>query len=281
MPPLNTDLMAMTAKILFTAKTIRLPIKWKKPNYQFPQAFNPSQLMVPLNPPTPPFEFFSPTANKYHVSAAASIGKKFAAYIDGICSAIGKGVDFFRSTAYLQGMQIYASLAIGTPGCLNAPPIGPTILAAAPKATKYEEAYSKAIANAIGTRWFEWQSGLIVPGLPWYPPFVSFPGPITPPTPNTPQPLIICPSTKFASLSKPALKSTMIRQLNHKHAPHHKDLFDAICKAFILVFMIWLTQQNITNAMGFGPVPTFAPPVLPAGPVVGGTVLPNPGIFVS
>ena len=32
--------------------------------------------------------------------------------------------------------------------------------------------------------------------------------------------------------------------------------------------------------VGAGPVPTFAPPFLPVGPVLAGTVIPTPGVFV-
>jgi len=31
----------------------------------------------------------------------------------------------------------------------------------------------------------------------------------------------------------------------------------------------------VTNVMGMGPVPAFAPPYVPVGPVVGGSILPG------
>jgi hypothetical protein len=36
----------------------------------------------------------------------------------------------------------------------------------------------------------------------------------------------------------------------------------------------------VTNVLGTGPVPTFAPPYVPVGPVVGGVANMTPGGFV-
>ena len=55
---------------------------------------------------------------------------------------------------------------------------------------------------------------------------------------------------------------------------------DSIADAFEKVFQIWQTSTQVTNVMGFGPVPTFAPPVVPMGPVVGGLGTMMPGGLV-
>ena len=55
---------------------------------------------------------------------------------------------------------------------------------------------------------------------------------------------------------------------------------DSIADAFEKVFQIWQTSTQVTNVMGFGPVPTFAPPVVPMGPVVGGLGAMLPGGLV-
>jgi hypothetical protein len=40
---------------------------------------------------------------------------------------------------------------------------------------------------------------------------------------------------------------------------------------------VWLVSTMVTNVMGQGPIPTFAPPYVPVGPVVGGIGVQLPG----
>jgi hypothetical protein len=62
-------------------------------------------------------------------------------------------------------------------------------------------------------------------------------------------------------------------------APFHAELFEAIIDGFQKCFLLWQTSTMVTNVLGTGPVPTFAPPYVPAGPVVGGTAVMTPGGF--
>ncbi len=43
--------------------------------------------------------------------------------------------------------------------------------------------------------------------------------------------------------------------------------------------LTWIADKQLMNLLGVGPVPSFAPPYVPAGPVVMGKVLPTPGII--
>ena len=45
------------------------------------------------------------------------------------------------------------------------------------------------------------------------------------------------------------------------------------------MFKIWQVSTMVTQVTGTGPVPTFAPPYVPGGPVVGGTAIMSPGGF--
>jgi hypothetical protein len=60
---------------------------------------------------------------------------------------------------------------------------------------------------------------------------------------------------------------------------YHQELFDAITDAFDKVFTIWQASTMVTNVLGTGPVPTFAPPYVPVGPVMGGVANMTPGGF--
>jgi hypothetical protein len=57
-------------------------------------------------------------------------------------------------------------------------------------------------------------------------------------------------------------------------------LFDKFAEGFCMVFDLWKASTQIMNVMGTGPVPTFAPPFVPVGPVVGGFLVPKPGVLV-
>jgi len=47
-------------------------------------------------------------------------------------------------------------------------------------------------------------------------------------------------------------------------------LHDAIATALALAFLMWLPSQQVMLVLGKGPIPTFAPPFVPVGPVMAG-----------
>ena len=90
-------------------------------------------------------------------------------------------------------------------------------------------------------------------------------------------PLITFSSPGEASLAAGSLKSKMESNLGDSKALHAADLFDAISKAFFPVFTIFKSSTLVQNVLGTGPVPTFSPPFVPVGPVIGGTGTGAPG----
>ncbi len=80
-------------------------------------------------------------------------------------------------------------------------------------------------------------------------------------------------------LSPPTLSMTMQGFLADPDALHHRDLFDALSRAFFVMFTTFKVSTMVQNVLGTGPIPTFVPPFVMAGPVLGGTTLPKPGIF--
>jgi len=72
----------------------------------------------------------------------------------------------------------------------------------------------------------------------------------------------------------------MVGNLADPLAPHHAQLFESVASAFEQCFQIWQASTMVTNVLGTGPVPTFAPPFVPAGPVIGGMGNMLPGGFV-
>ena len=65
---------------------------------------------------------------------------------------------------------------------------------------------------------------------------------------------------------------------NALHAP---EIFDAISQGFNMVFQMYKIATLVLPVLGMGPIPTFAPPIVPVGPVVGGTSIPIPGSIMT
>ena len=273
MPAPQKSMLSKLAQMNFVAKGIKLPVDWSKPGDQYDDAFKKDEKSVAPNTPTTLFTQAS--LNKYHVETSKKIGDQFAKYIDGICGGICDGIDKWMKMTSVAGVMITGPTGMLMPGNVIGPPIGPLILATAPKNTPQEMKYSNAIANAFNTLWQGWAAGLM--GTLMYPPFAAFPGPVGPPTPNVPIPLIAFSSAGEAGLSAGSLKSMMEANLGDPQALHASDMFDAIAKAFATVFVTYKASTLVQNVLGTGPVPCFAPPFVPVGPVLGGVGTGTPG----
>lgn len=278
MPAPIASAMQNLAKLKFMSFAIRLPTDWRQPQGDagtaYPKAFKPNELVGV--PPIPPM-FVPATPNKYHCDTARDIGNKFSNYIDGICSAICSAWSQWQTAATLTGVIVNAVTATG--GQVVGPPLFPLIMATAPKAGLMETKFSLAIANAISNGWLSYTATIKVPGLPWYPLFAAMPSPVAPPTPNVPVPVIAL-TQLTVPVSMNVLKMQMVGNLADPLAPHHAQLFESVATAFEQCFQIWQASTMVTNVLGTGPVPTFAPPFVPAGPVIGGMGNMLPGGFV-
>jgi hypothetical protein len=82
----------------------------------------------------------------------------------------------------------------------------------------------------------------------------------------------------MASAMNDALDSGLKQKDPEKH---YEALHDAIATTLSIAFLMWLPQQQVMMVMGKGPIPTFAPPFVPVGPVVGGDILPLPGHLMA
>lgn len=278
MPAPQSSVMQELAKAQFRTFMIKLPLDWRQPQgeagKQYVQAFKPSELVA-----VPPVGrlFIPASVNKYHCDTVSEISGKFERFIDGICGAICQAWATWQTAASLSGVTIFGPIA--TLGQLVGPPWLPIIMGAAPKATPMELRYSMAIAMTLSNAWLQYTATVKVPALPWYPAFAAFPGPMAPPMPNIPTPVVAL-TQVTVPVSKMVLKGQMISNLGDPMALHHTQLFDSIADAFEKVFLVWQTSTQVTNVLGFGPIPTFAPPVVPVGPVVGGSGSMLPGGLV-
>lgn len=279
MPAPQAQVLQTLAKNTFRANGIQLAYQWRQPQgeagKQYADAFAPGE----RNAPVDPSKLFVPAStNKYHVDTVAQISAKFEAYLDGICGAIASAWGQFQSSATLGGVVVSAVTASG--GVLVGPPLTPLILAQGPKATPQELKYTRTVAQVVGQQWTLWQASVKVTGLPWYPPLAAVPAPVAPPTPNTPVPLAAIGSAGASQMAAAQLEQLLIATHAEPGALHHKALFGAIAQAVGTTFAQWLTTTQVTNVLASGPVPTFAPPFVPAGPVLGGVGNMPPGGLV-
>jgi hypothetical protein len=158
--------------------------------------------------------------------------------------------------------------------------MGPLILASGPKSTPNEMKYTNVIANVIGTAWQTFTATVKIPGLPWYPAYAAVPSPMAPPTPNVPMPFAALTQVPV-SISSSIMKMQMVSQLGDPQAPFHQELFESITDAFEKCYNLWKVSTMVTNVLPtLAPVPTFAPPYVPVGPVVGGMAIMAPGGLV-
>jgi len=191
----------------------------------------------------------------------------------------------WRLQAHFQNVTVMAVTAIGTPGCLTGPQLAPQIRVAPQVAacTGLEEEIVDAVADGVSANFYAWQSHVTVPGLPWYPAFAAFPGPMAPPMPNVPTPLIACPSSQQAKLM---VASELARALKDSlpaaaRTPLTEGLMDNLAACLALGFTMWLPSQQVMLVMGKGPVPSYAPPYVPVGPVVSGDIIAVAGHLVN
>ncbi|MDP6943300.1 MAG: hypothetical protein QF464_04050 [Myxococcota bacterium] len=270
----------------FIGQGKKIPVDWSQPqdtdcdgNTQYNAATSDSEKM---GVPTPMCYFFAASTNKYHTEAAKEIGGQFKDFVHEAIDKTKMAVDMWRLQAKFKDLKVMSVCAIGMPGCLDGPKLKDCYVGWVGTESN-QNAYIDAVKDGISECWEAWQGQVMVPGLPWYPAFAAFPLASAPPMPNVPMPLITCPSAQMAKMTVPTqLRDAMVNALdsglkNDDADDQHVAAFEAIGTVIALAFLMWLPQQQIMLVMGKGPVPTYAPPYVPVGPVIGGDNIAAPG----
>lgn len=194
-----------------------------------------------------------------------------------LIAAIEFGFNLYRKSAGLVDVVINGPQAMG--GRLQGPDLDKLILSA-PSAAAWigpKTIMRDALAKGLQQQWLLLAGSVKVPGLPWYPKFAAFPGPVAPPTPNVPT--LFASLTHDAGATSPAsLKVAMRSSLKGKF-DHSDEFFESVGVGFDTVVRLWKSVQMVKGVLGTGPVPNFAPPYIPVGSVVAGKIL--PGIHIN
>lgn len=271
MPAPQASMMSQIAIQHFTSLAIRLPQDWTQPTgdagHQYVDAFEPPERAVPV----PPLLLFVPASNnKLHVDTCVDLTKKFKRFFEETSKAICQAWQQWQMAAQVTGVMINGPVGTVTPGCLVGPPIGPMAMPPSLKDTPMLSRYSMAVITAFNEAWTTWVLGFS--GMLNYPPtFAMCPMPMHPPCPNISAPIQTVGASPGEAMLQPAvLKMSMVAKLGDPTAAHHKELFESMSEAIKKCFDLWKTSTMVSMVMGTGPVPTFAPPIVPGGPVLAG-----------
>jgi hypothetical protein len=212
---------------------------------------------------------------------ASDTAEGFLGSGDTFMNAVTYSHDLFGLLSRFQNITIMSQSAIGTPGCLCGPTLESNIKYAPGVAdmTGDQKLMRNAIAKGVSDNFDNWRSQVMVPGLPWYPSFVAFPAAHAPPMPNIPTPLITCPSSHVSDIVVPEkIKSSIWSNLpSDLKTPENEAFIQGLAARIAMHFEIWLMTQMVMNVLGYGPVPSFFPPSVPVGPVIGGSIISVPG----
>jgi hypothetical protein len=276
MPAPQASMMQQLARVKFMSFALRVPTNWQDPQgdpagTQYGNAFKDSEKAT--TPGAPPL-FIAASANKYHTDTQKMLIDKIGSFIDKTCSAICSAWGQWQSLTTMTGIIINGPVAAG--GQLVGPPLMPLIMASGAVSTPNLMKFTNVIATVISNAWMQFTATVKIPGLPMYPAFTMFLGPIAPPTPNVPMPFATLTQVPV-SISASMMKTQMVSQLGDPQAPFAPQIFEAICTAFEQCYDLWKVSTMVTNIIGFGPIPTFAPPFVPGGPVVAGMGTMTPG----
>ncbi len=273
--------MTTLCDITFVGQMKKLPVDWKQPSgspagKQYTDAFSASEHATV---PEPMCYFWAASTNKYHTDTSKDIGGKFKDFCHKMLDAFKNAVDMWRLLAMFKDIKVVAVSAIGAPGCLQGPDLEPLIKNLSyPAATGNLAKWRDAVAKGLASCWKEWADKVTIPGLPFYPAFAAFPGPMAPPMPNVPVPLIACPSPGMAKMAAPALEKAMCDNFSLDDPDKQfTAAAKSIATAVGMAFLAWQPMQQVMLVMGQGPIPTFAPPYVPVGPVLNGMNIPAPG----
>ena len=193
-------------------------------------------------------------------------------------AGVARADALWQSMATLNGVVINSVTATG--GSVTGPPLQPLIEQAMAGAG-VPAAVAKAFAAQVSSAWSAWASSLRVTGAPWYPAFAAVPSPVAPPTPNVPTPLMAL-GGNAGPLSAASLKASIRKALGTRaDEPQASAAINEFADDFAARFAQYRASAMVTNVLGTGPVPTFAPPYVPVGPVVNGHGNMTPGGFVG
>lgn len=202
---------------------------------------------------------------------------RYANFITAMAQSIGLAWGLWQAGTRLVGVTVNGPIAVG--GKLFGPQLDPLIaVSSAQLSSQGWNPYTRAIAAGLHNLLKEYCDNARVPGLPWYPSFAAYPGAHAPPTPNPPTPLFAMPNPTQGRWVASQVAAAIIGKFGNPPPPCGNEVAKALAEGIEKAFLLWITNTQVTRVMGRGPVPSYKPPFVLLGPVVGGTAeMPTPG----
>jgi len=200
-------------------------------------------------------------------------------------AAFGQSVNDWIIASYVQGGWVRGPNAQLTPGSLKSGVDIEQRLAQALTVARVPAPVVQALARELGGAWRAWADGfqLTLPGA--YPKLAAVPGPVAPPTPAASAfPISRGASAGESRLSVAMLSPRLISALRPLAGRDTSGLDSAVTQLASWVegsFRDWKLTAQVVGVMGKGPIPSFAPPYVPVGPVVMGDNLSAPGQVIA
>lgn len=200
-------------------------------------------------------------------------------------AAFGQSVNDWIVASYVEGGWVRGPNAELTPGSLKSSVDIEQRLTQALLVARVPAAIAQTLARELGGAWRAWADGfrLTLPGA--YPKLAAVPGPMAPPTPASGAfPIARGSSAGEHRLSAAMLSPRLATALRPLAGREVLGLDSAVTELTTWVeasFREWKVTAQVVGVMGKGPIPSFAPPYVPVGPVVMGDNLSGPGHVIA
>jgi hypothetical protein len=196
-----------------------------------------------------------------------------------------RGVNDWMVGARIQGGSVHGPNAVLTPGSLTSTKSLEPLLSQGLTSANVPSVVAQLLARELGGAWNAWAAGFHLPLPGAYPKLAAVPGPMAPPTPAA-RSFPIAQSTSagehrlLAATLAPRLQ-TAVRGLAGRESAAAEKAVQELAKWVEASFREWKVAAQITGVTGKGPIPTYAPPYVPVGPVVMGDNLSMPGHTIA
>ena len=226
---------------------------------------------------------FTGDGHEIQIAVAISVGKEKLDWIKISVAAMAgtqKGVKIWSLAARFTNGTINASLLTTSPGALDGPNFEEHIISAMTD-QNIPAQIAEAFAAPVWLGWEKWAMTFSIPSFPAFPSFAAYPAPNAPPTATLPIPLNAATFNRDL-LKADVLKVQILSRLGKwKQDPDAQKAVERFAEWFDETFTSAMTKSQICNLMGQGPVPTYAPPKIPTGSVVTGSIISSPGCFTN
>jgi hypothetical protein len=197
-------------------------------------------------------------------------------YKDQLTKAVLTSVWQWEERAWLYDVNITVEGPVVSSGeqVLKGPHLGNLVIANSSFMRGDYAQVRMAIAEAVQQCFTSWQDHVSIPDIPMYPGFLLYAGSYATPTPCQPVNLSLWRSSNYVGLSSNGM-DLLLKHYVPAKAPtlRNEPWVLEVCAYFAwwwgLALPGWLASRKVTGLLGYGPVPSYNPPLVRAGPVKG------------